>query len=604
MNTISDKKLRTGIEGLDELFYGGINIHENENGQRGLIMLARGQHGVNKIHLAMQICEGLYNSSHDDETSNLGKNGVQEVLFISINKDSQMLKNSYYDFYIQRLIKKIREAPREESESESEKALRLLYSMTWESDNQSNNLRTLLEEYKFPSISNKADTKARQQFEKDIRTGFIYYNGRTHGLHVRHQKGATDSGDLLLCRAIIPNDYNVSIIGKDFLNVDGGDVDGVTTFQKMMRQLDTLDKNNNKPKFIMIDGLSRLNEAELAQCPLNALADRLRHMATVAIITADEKLKPSEISTDIIIDMDIRQRESSDHQYSALKISKCLYQKNAYGWHLYKMRNAGIEVIPSIYLQMGQRFLMDDIVTDAILPINKFPYPYWLNENETIFKDKKDNDKDYDLVKARSTHKDSSGSDGLREQGVLKGALLDKKSMSDYFMNIIDVSKEKNENHYLFVSFDRNRTCFYNDFIKDKDEYSSIPDNIHFFHFRPGYYHPDEILWTLNRQIKAIAKKGATDSVLSTHYTHVSLVLGDLNYIHYAYPGLSDDSLLLPALATYTKKHHMKNYVYATVNPIGNLLGANNSDLYKKEIETVLQIQRIANEFEDLRTKK
>lgn len=693
MSKISDKKLSTGIEGLDELFYGGIHIHENENRQKGLIMLARGQHGVNKIHLAMQICEGLYNSSHDADTSNLEKiveqnvtiskiynqikkdpskivdffnnllsneneekekeiwdnrkkefeenhdkwflkyghglmstvipkkhliteenliteknlkelysekkNEVQEVLFISINKDSQMLKNSYYDYYIQRLIKKIREAPEEVSEPESEKALRLLHSMTWKSDDQGSNLKTLQEGYGFPSITgnpNIADTK----FKEDIRTGFIYYNGRTHGLHVRHQKGAEDSGDLLLCRAIIPNDYNVSIIGKDILNEDGGDVDGVTTFQKMMRKLNTLDKNHNKPKFIMIDGLSRLNEEELAQCPLNALSDKLRSMSTVSIITANEKLKPSEISTDIIVDMDIRQSERSDHQYSALKISKCLFQKNAYGWHLYKMRNAGIEVIPSIHLQMGQRFLMDDIITDAILPIDKFPYPYWLNENKSIFIDN-------NLDRAKEAHVKSTGSDGLMELGELKGTLLDNNStsMNNYFKNIIKELSEKNV-HCLFVSFDKNRTCFYECVKSILDGYCK---SIHFFHFRPGYYHPDEILWTLHRQIKAIdvvAKKGAKDSVLSTHYTHVSLVLGDLNYIHYAYPGLSDESLLLPALATYTKKHHMKNHIYATLNPSENLLdvrGIETNDWYKKEISTILQIQRIASIFEDQRIK-
>lgn len=61
-SSVDNKKLSTGIAGLDALFYGGIHTHKSENGQKGILMLTRGQHGVNKIHLAMQICEGLNNS--------------------------------------------------------------------------------------------------------------------------------------------------------------------------------------------------------------------------------------------------------------------------------------------------------------------------------------------------------------------------------------------------------------------------------------------------------------------------------------------------------------------------------------------------------------
>lgn len=61
----SNKKLSTGIKGLDDLFYGGLQLDQNIDNPDGLLILARGEHGVNKIHLAMQMCEGLYISQNE-----------------------------------------------------------------------------------------------------------------------------------------------------------------------------------------------------------------------------------------------------------------------------------------------------------------------------------------------------------------------------------------------------------------------------------------------------------------------------------------------------------------------------------------------------------
>lgn len=742
-SSVDNKKLSTGIAGLDALFYGGIHTHKSENGQKGILMLTRGQHGVNKIHLAMQICEGLNNSQQDkndkkdaldksfedslkfayyiknepeikekiletintrirslksqqfviDRVSILNDNkkivdegesvdnqkgiidwisirndfpcfelikskinivkiqsnerndgiengikniikevfsiqresvdeGIQEwakdkwnilkllreknrssdsqLLFISINKNTDLLKNSYYDFYIQRLIRNIRI---NDGSSLAKKSVALLRTMLWYRDGDCKiNGIDLLEKYELPSITGeKPSTSEEDYFMKHLKSGFIYYNGRTHGLHIRHQKGAKDTGGMLLCKLFIPDDYNnVRIVGKDTLNKGNNIADGLTSFQNMINYLDHY--NENGVGFIMIDGLSRLTKEEIAQCPFNALSDRIRTLCKVGIITADEKLAPSDISVDIVIDMAIRESNRPDHLYNALKISKCLYQKNAYGWHRYKMRNAGIEVIPSIHLQMGQRFLMDDVVSDAILPINKYPYPFWLNENDTIYEDNKDNNEGVkDIKDARDSYDeiDDCGylkNHKLESRGCLEGHLLEVSKIGEFIKKLILKSSECH--HVLFVNFDRNRTFFCNDYIK-MEECGEKMDFIHLFNFHSGYCHADEILWALDEQAKVLEKKArekCTDNKLETHYTHVSVVIGDFNYIHYAYPCLSAEPLLLPALSAYTKKHHMTNYVYATKNEETDV---ESTDLHKKEIETIMQMRRITDYFEE-----
>lgn len=742
MNTINNKKkLSTGIAGLDALLYGGIHTHKGEAGQSGILMLARGQHGVNKIHLAMQICEGLYNSSFgemdkwDDviieclyavlyknekdgkrlgelvgkkilnktatfkgkrekektiweersrlieqsydtwfktygsrimrdglekllleekdppcenislkkyivkyvkekqekisrinitnllnNKSVLGKRWITidtinqvydgggcypKVLFVSLNKDDNLLKNSYYDFYIQRLIRKIRDGKFEE---EVRLSLYLLRSMLWERGacpkHNWAEYDDILEVYELPSITGIIPGKTNNKndlFRKHIETGFIYYNGRTHGLHIRHQQGAEDTGDMLLCKLDIPDDYRVRIVGKNTLN-GNNPADGLTTFQNMMRLLDKYNKDDFD--YIMIDGLSRLTKEEIAQCPFNALSDKLRSLCTVGIITADEKLLQSDINVDIVLDMAIRESDRPDHLHTAIKISKCLYQKNAYGWHRYKMRNAGIEVIPSIHYQMAQRFLMDDVVSDSVFPMDEFPYPFWLSEIEKEYKDGTINDaiNAYEGVNDKFCGCDDknkkANSKIVAPLGGLQGILVDK--LENLFKaSILEVTKEQ---HVLFVSFDKNRSEFYR-MYQDVERKIQIDENdidykrVHFFNFQPGYSHADEFLWALDQQVQAIEKRARSgdNSVLRTHYTHVVMIIGDLNYIHYAYPCLSAERLLLPAIATYTKRHHMTNYVYATLNTGP---GVEYTELHKKEMETIMHLRRVAKSFE------
>ncbi|MBR1835118.1 MAG: hypothetical protein IJ785_06400 [Bacteroidales bacterium] len=304
MSNTSGKKLSTGIAGLDELFYGGIHTHEHESGsnQDGILMLARGQHGVNKIHLAMQICEGLaeavdtspieqqitriikqntqittyyrefadkakkatiianafteiikknkdandkkvwedrkkkFEKKHDEWFNEIAprlssidtktghssevsgkKSGdfiegyhkllldihgrynlrnqrraikvlnkiyspkQQEVVYISINKNSILLKNSYYDYYIQRLIKNIREAPKITNKDKDGnntinnkvyakliRSIVSLHSMPWVASKEYSVTGENKYDYKFPSITPTSDRS-----DDNLRSGII-----------------------------------------------------------------------------------------------------------------------------------------------------------------------------------------------------------------------------------------------------------------------------------------------------------------------------------------------------------------------------------------------------------------------------------------------
>lgn len=551
----------------------------------------------------------------------------KKVLFISLNKDGDSLRNKYYDFYIQRLIRNVR--------SENDFAcssINLLRRMIWYVDESCCERGRLdnsyLVKYELPSISGagrterailvdsnegwgqiNADDANNDVFADHIRSGFIYYNGRTHGLHLRHQKGAPDTEDMLLCKLYIPEESLVKIIGRDELNDGNRMADGLTSFLNLLAKIDDCYKDNKEEIFdcILVDGLSRLTKEEIAQCPFNALSDKLRKVSKIGVITADEKIKSSDISVDIIIDMAIKERSNPDHLYHALNISKCLYQRNAYGWHSYFMRMAGIEVIPSLGVQMATRYHMDDVVADALLPLNEDPYPYWLNESilysdETIRKVGKPRNKEnfYNRVYKNNNNKQLPYDEN---KSVLKGYLyLDKDSAIKMIINELGLEKYK-EDGFLFIDLNYNRTEFknkYYNFINEQIDIEKKNNIIHMFNFQPGYLHSDEFLWVIDQQVKAISRICKDEEEPDTHHNRVHLIIGDLNYMNFAYPCLNGEGLVLPALASYTKKHHMTNFVYASV-PSGS-----NIKLLDKEREIIRQMWAVVgtdNMTEDCRIK-
>lgn len=526
------------------------------------------------------------NELNQENKSNtkLNKQTNDEILFISLNKDGESLKSKYYDFYIQRLIRNIRS-----DNSYSRSSVELLQRMIWYVDESCCECDCLkkgyLSKYGIPSISGSAPSDNQTEiFSRHIQSGFIYYNGRTHGFHLRHQKGAPDTGNMLLCKLFIPENSMVRIIGRDELNNGNRMANGLISFNNLLTVIDNylLDKNSKKNvDFIMVDGLSRLTQEEIGQCPFNALSDKLRKACKIGIITADEKIQSSEISTDIVIDMAIKERPYPDQLYHALRISKCLYQRNAYGWHSYKMRMAGIEVIPSVHFQIITRYLMDDIVADALLPIDEDPYPFWLNESSIYYDE---NIKEANFYETNYEKNSEKRIKYNTSKNSLKGVLhFDKRSAMKMIIDDI-ISKRFNGHNILFIDLNFNRSEFKSKYYDMIDKNNQNNENIHLFTFQPGYIHADEFLWAIDQQVQAISRTNKKEGSPDTHYERTHLIIGDLNYMSFAYPCLNKEGLVLPAIASYTKKHHMTNYVYASV-PSGS-----NIKLLDKETEIIRQM--------------
>lgn len=100
------KKIPTGLNGLDELLYGGIRIDWGLNNEQeinvidnGIIIMIHGESGVHKTLLAMQILHGLGKGIIKEKQHNENSE-IEPSRFYSLNKKETHLQDMYLDFLI------------------------------------------------------------------------------------------------------------------------------------------------------------------------------------------------------------------------------------------------------------------------------------------------------------------------------------------------------------------------------------------------------------------------------------------------------------------------------------------------------------------------
>lgn len=636
-NLFSNKKLSTKIHGLDNLFHGGLHLEVIGGKKPNLMIVIRGIHGTNKIHLAMQMCEGLKDSIIIEEKKREdGKGGAEakeanteqiitkvesyskrmfqgakvdekklisvyehtktqiekkannindkfgfenkNMLFVSLNKDEDKVKELFYDFYVKRLVKNI-QSKSEGWDGEDGDFERIKGIFTTKAK-QNTEVGVLASTIRYLSDRNSiSDDDTKNNLQKAFATGVLYYNTRTHGVHIRKQKKNDDSDDTLLLKIDEGNEKlpQVAFWGREKLNEGNNKVDGRTLFYNLVKIIEQ--QRDDQYYCIMIDGLSFLTPEECEDCPINALIDLMRKKSTIGIINTNDNVSLPKLDSDIIIDLRIRMDEITNHTKKELSISKCLYQKNTYGWHQYKMRNAGVEVIPSLHKTLSRRNYIEESITEALLPLNKVSYSYWLTENtdsiggnsvDSIIPSLGNSYNDFIQVNEKASN------DHYKKIHESNLVFLHVNSTENALKRVVNaINKTDNNDHILFVDLKRSRKDFWElvnnipEIVpRDKPKKQSVYNRLHFFGFRAGCIYADEFLHILEQQVAAIARqirpKEKENDPIFHYYKYVHVVLGDLNILQYSYPCLYDEKLFLPTFSALTKGNYMTNYVYLT----------------------------------------
>lgn len=408
------KKVPTGVPGLDALFYDGLQLQNfcetslasdihSRNEEKGLIIMLRGERGINKMRLALQMLHGISKSIYSIQ----GFSKYASVpYFFSLNKTREDMSDLFLDYLITHQIDTIiRENASGEDASWKQDILgKSLFDVDGCSEQCAQNGNS--------SINLPNDYRAC--LDKYLCERTIYYNNRTNALHfIRDYEG--DNNDNLLFHRRSDNLEDYWKEGKkmlrflpenmqaDFFDVrfnyslsedKSYDCDNSMypysagqKFQKILDCLENIEMQNAEKReqrlknpqqgdkngdavgsedyspCIVIDGFAQLHTDELKRLYFPHIEKVLRRLSMVSILVFDERANNISCNADIVIDMRKKEYLEEDYVFTELQISKSVFQPAALGWHKYKVRNCGVEVYPSIHRLLQRRNYMSQILT-------------------------------------------------------------------------------------------------------------------------------------------------------------------------------------------------------------------------------------------------
>lgn len=339
------KKLSTGIRGLDSLFYGGIQLNDQDN-SNGLIIAVQGARGCNKTILAMQLMYGLTKSLKEDMIATY----KADPILYSLNKGEVALNDLYLDLLINQHIN--------EYISSGGKKYSGIVNYIFDLEVGSKDSLDSI-------IGDKYDLN--KLFQKRL----LYYNSRTNSVHLNVNDGNSgvkeffkrkyeDVGQYIdyLSQKSIKHDFiRADFSGFTFnLHKDGratvaGEISPVVRFQNTLMSIANLDESR---PCIVLDGLTLLAEKDLRTLPYSELERTLRNKAQISILVFDDRID-LQMNADIVIELRSKESATEEYLYNELHISKSVFQNVALGWHQYKKRDDGIAVFPSLHMLLSRR---------------------------------------------------------------------------------------------------------------------------------------------------------------------------------------------------------------------------------------------------------
>lgn len=372
-------KISTGIQGLDKMLLGGLQLPLIRSGEdvasseKGIIIVLKGDRGTDKTLFAMQMMHGIAKSLNNLEIK------PKAPAFYSLDKRTDQMNDMLLDFIISKCI---------------DRMIRTRRNNEWTGSQFAD---AIFDTSKIRAGATQSCTpppfpeNLKSKIDSYISEGIVFYNIRTNSLHFKTAQSIDSQANILFTRRYdnISDYQKVSSIfssegnfdfRNDFFEVqfnghipsENGNKDSqkemeykyVTTpshtFSKILSHIQKGAEENTKDKSmpsscIVIDGLTKISDSDLRSFELTPFEHILRKSALVTIIVIDDLDEKLKISADILIELGRIENNKENYTSHALRICKSVFQMYAYGWHEYKKRDYGIEVYPSSHLQLQQK---------------------------------------------------------------------------------------------------------------------------------------------------------------------------------------------------------------------------------------------------------
>ena len=574
------QKIKTGIDGLDSLLYGGLYLKcpNPLNIKYPLCIAIYGDRGTSKALLAMQLMCGITRSvmGMSFKTTIDGKNvdlNMLSPLFISDNKSLDALCDMMLDLLISQTVSEI---IKDNAEGKKNWVGNVFCQTVFDLDGK--NLR-------FPLKYEELDRYVGEEM--------LVYNNHTNALHFATPTNQYDRKNIKDDPIFSRKKMSVKEFA-DKMNlacIKSGNIELSSNFFNV----NFYAENENTLGFVEYGDIS---ETEVIPCividNINSkgcigIINKLINKSLVSIFILDDE-PDKRTPFDLMIELRRYENETVHYVFNQICIKKSTMQDTAIGWHVYKKRDYGIEIYPSPHVILQKRRHMHKGLLLSQRDVLSGTYQRYLDELSDIndiyqFKNYENryNDGLSKIEKLSGFYKHFNNErkrecpiDVLRKILMLgKGCTVRGEStaiigLPNAYKRFITHSSTFNACcngvHTLYILLDKDHDIMLRRMIcpayvcKGRTENvmesagvcNDCYNYIHFTNIRMGCISSNEFFYYLIKQIKISRESD----------NHISrIVIDDLQKIEFCFPMLYYDTLFLTTLISICKDYNVDLYM-------------------------------------------
>ena len=585
-------KVRTNIEGLDRLLYGGLDMKTKCH-----VVFIQGGQETERTLLGMQMMYGLAQSLQNQED-------VFPHFYSTYHDESfmnDMLLNTYIAQCIRKLMVMYVNTPQDRRDDIACVMTRFFFNLEDESLKSTRAYSEVVSNRLLNLILNRAD----YLLGKEV----LYYSNRTNAIHLRSARHPLDitadsDSDNMLFKRKYPNvmDY---FLTEERGNSSRDDIKAINQFfsfpfvnAMFYKQPDVNELENavmsvlKKENIIAIDIDEGIEETEVEKLIKHTVVEAKRNqnlVANVLIYVLPRKMKVPEYLADMIIRLDTKLDDT--YIYRFLSIAKSRRQTAVQGLHQYKRRDYGIEVYPGLQTYFEHRRYLQRALVYTHSSVLEDTYQQYIDRKKNFWEEKIGY-QDYMSMRSKVEENNFEALYPNYDQGLSSIDILDKIMLSQsspYYQlssrsNILSYqgsvtaiigvpntykrfltfgsifSSSLNDEHTLIMMLNKDdasikrrlscpaRACRDINYPRCLECYRKI----HLMNICMGNITPDELIYHLKYQL---------DTQYQDRKTIKRVVVDDLQIIDYCFPSLEKDKMFLPALASVCRDRGISLYI-------------------------------------------
>ena len=573
-------KIKTNIVGLDKLLFGGLNLAQDHN-----VVIIRSEDVNQGTVLGIQMLYGLSQSIHRDSNKVL-------PYFISNHDDEKYLNDLLLDTTIasciQRMIKKyvVTAKPKDGS------LLNMKFGFS----------KTFFNIGKEDTDGIEAIDKKSDNIDIRICEEAIYYSNRTNSLHLRNLKTVIDGladSDVENLLYVRKSDYYETFSGCESLSKELNfplvPIEILSTYPAFYPSdksgteknvLKLLEERINKEtiNFVTLD-LAGIN---LGTEEIGELIEKVKAKCKFLLIIQLATCTSPVEKADMIIELDTNIPESTNSDNYIMRyvrISQSKNQATALGWHLYKYRDYGIEVYPSLHTYFQKRRYLQRALVNTHSSIVSDTYQQYLEQSSKL-RDKENIDFDHYIAGRQNIEKQyvdalfTNYDIGYSSVDVLEAILIPRKSTKhvlDYQGSVTAIIGDSNTykrfltfgsifsssldcDHTLIILLNKDAATIRRRLScparskrgSDCTACQSCYKYIHFMDICMGNITADEFIYYLELQLGTPFDDGGSVK---------RVVIDDLQIVDFCFPFLKSSTLFLSALVAICREKGIQLFI-------------------------------------------